>query len=117
VPITPVNTTPIRIGPVALTAADQVVVTCPTTPAGVKMTLRSIDVCNTNPGAGVRKLTCYLVPDGGAIGDDTALAKDLEVARNASKGITVLDPGASIVARADAPGLTMSISGAQVTPA
>jgi len=116
-PVIQVNTTPIRVGPIALTGADQTIYTCPTSPAGVKATLRSIDVCNTSPGGGARLLTCYLVPSGGSPGDDNALAKDLEVARNAAKGITTLEAGDSIVAHGDAVGLTMSISGATVTPA
>jgi len=116
-PVVQVNITPIRIGPVALTVADEIIYTCPISPAGVKATLRSIDVCNTDPGGGIRKLTCYLVPNGDSIGDDVALAKDLEIARNASKGITTLEAGDSIVAHGDAVGLTMSISGAQATPA
>jgi len=104
--------TPAQLGQVALTGSDQTVYV---SPPGVITTVRVIDVCNTTPGV-PRLLTCYLVPPAGSPSDANAIAKGLEVTRNASKGILTLPAGWSIVARSDPPGLTMTISGSKVTP-
>lgn len=102
-------TTPDQLGQLALTATNQTVYT-----AAVRTTIRCIDVCNTTPGT-TRLLTCYLVPPATSPTDAHAIAKDLEVERNAAKGLLTLPIGWSIVAKGDAPGLTMTISGAKVT--
>jgi len=106
-----VTITPDQLGQAALTAVDQTVYT---SPAGVRTTVRVIDVCNTTPGT-PRLLTCYLVAPAASPSDGNALAKDLEVKTTVSKGILTLPPGWRIIAHSDAPGLTMTISGAKVT--
>lgn len=105
--------TPAQLGQVALTGSDQVVYV---SPPGVITAIRVIDVCNTTPGT-PRLLTCYLVPPGWSPSDGHAIAKGLEVTRNASKGILTLPAGWSIVARSDAPGLTMTVSGSKMPSA
>jgi hypothetical protein len=102
--------TPALLGQAALSAVDQVIYTVPT---GKKATVRNQEVCNTS--GLMRKLTVYVVPFGGSAGDQHAACKDLEVPIIAGDpDVVTLNSGDSIIAHADAPGLTMSVYGAEI---
>lgn len=105
--------TPKDLGQLALSSSDQIAYTVP---ALTTTTLRSITVCNTTTGALLA--TVYKVPNGQSAGDAYALMRDLEIPGQGTAiddSVHVLEAGGTIVAHADAAGLTLSLDGAEIT--
>lgn len=84
------------------------------TPTLSRDILKTLDISNT--GVVVRRVTVYLVPDGGSPGSSNALIPEVEVQGNGVfqwSGAQVLEEGDSIQATANGSGLTLHASGGE----
>jgi hypothetical protein len=105
---------PKQLAQAAITA---VYVTIYTVPAATVTVVQTIDICNTTAAA--KLVYVHLVPSGGAAGTDNALMYMMTVAAYSTctwQGPQTLDTvGDFISVKADDVGLTVTISGLELT--
>ena len=102
-----------QLAQVAITAS---LVTIYTVPASTTAVIQSIDIVNTS--GGVRTVRVHIVPSGGSAGTANALLYDITIADTGTinyGGPLTIETGGFISVLADSTGMTITVSGLEIT--